>query len=66
MGLLSLEKRLLPGKLIKATNTYKTTEKIEPGSALKCRVGGQDTAAINYTERKKIPHGRSEEQEQVA
>lgn len=66
MGLLSPEKRQLLGKLIKAFNTYKTTEKIEPGSDLKCRVGGQDTAVINYTGRKKILHGSNEEQEQVA
>lgn len=51
MGLLSLEKRL--GKLIKAFNSYKTTEKIEPGSVLKCRIEGEDTEIINYTGRRK-------------
>lgn len=50
----------------------KTTEKIEPGSVLKCRVEGQDIASLTTLGtfwlhiRKKFPHGSSEEQEQVA
>lgn len=51
MGLLSLEKTQLHGKLIEAFNTYKTTKKLEPGSVWKCRVAGQDTAVTNFTEK---------------
>lgn len=72
MGLLGLEKRHLERNLIKAFGTNKITEKIEPCLLLKCRVGGLDTAVINYTGKilatykEKNPHGNSEEQEQVA
>lgn len=48
-GLLSLEKTQLHGKLIEAFNTCKTNKKLEPGSVLKCRVAGQDTAITNFT-----------------